>query len=69
MKTMKWIVVEDNVQSIQYVPVMVVDRDRTLSIERKPCAIFYSADEAMAHARKVRALLNVPSIKLFHWEK
>lgn len=60
---------EDNVQSDQYVPVMVVDRDRKLSLERKACTIFYSAEDAMAYARKLRDLLKVPSIKLFHWEK
>lgn len=66
---MKWIVVEDNVQTDQYVPVMIVDRDRTLSLERKRCSVFYSGEDAMAYARKLRDLLKVPSIKLFHWEK
>lgn len=66
---MKWIVVEENVHVNQYVPVMVVDRERKLNIERRPCAVFYSADEAMAYARKLRDALKVRSIKLFHWEK
>lgn len=65
---MKWIVVEDNVENSQYVAVMVVDQDRMLTLERKPCSVFYSSEEAMAHARKLRARFNVPGIKLFHWE-
>jgi hypothetical protein len=66
---MKWIVVEDNVQADQYVPVMVVDRERKLNMERRPCAVFYTADEAMAYARKLRDALKARSIKLFYWEK
>jgi len=59
---------EENVHVDQYVPVMVVDRNRKLNIERRASAVFYSAEEAMAYARKLRDTLKVRTIKLFHWE-
>lgn len=63
---MKWIVLEENPSQDQYIAVMVADENKTLRIEKKPCSIFKTSEEAMYRARQLRELYNVHSIKIFY---
>ncbi len=63
---MKWIVLEDDPTSDGYIAIRVVDEDKNLRIENKPCSIYKSSQEAMNRARQLREKFKVQSIKIFY---
>ncbi len=68
MKSMKWIVLEEDPRPDNYIVIMETEKDRKLQLEKKPCSIFSSCNEAMIRARELRSLYKVTNIRLFRQE-
>ncbi|MBY0434468.1 MAG: hypothetical protein K2U26_10195 [Cyclobacteriaceae bacterium] len=65
---MKWVVLEENPKPDNYIAVMVVNEERSLLLEKKPCSVFMQGEPAMERARMLRDQFKVRSIRVFHWE-
>lgn len=65
---MKWIVLEENPKPDLYIAVIAVDEERILKVERKPCSIFLTSDEALIRARQLQEFFKVKSIRIFYMD-
>ncbi|MFM7853441.1 MAG: hypothetical protein ACKO96_16355 [Flammeovirgaceae bacterium] len=63
---MKWIVIKEDPKPDQYIPVIVTDENKFLGIEKRPCYVFKTSEEAMNQARALRKEFNVTSIRIFY---
>ena len=68
MKSLKWIVLEEDPKPDNYIAIMETEMDRKLQLEKKNCSIFTSCNEAMIRARELRSLYKVTNIRLFRQE-
>ncbi len=65
---MKWIVLEENPKPDLYIAVIAVNEERILKVERKPCSIFLTREEALVRARALRDIFKVKNIRIFYME-
>ncbi len=66
MKTVKWIVLEDDPKPDNYIAIMVADETRILIAQRRPCSIYTNDKDAIERARQLRVLFGAKHIRVFH---
>jgi hypothetical protein len=62
---MKWIVLEENPKPDLYIAIIAVDDGRFVEVEKKPCSVFKTNEEALIRARELRSFFNVRNIRIF----
>jgi hypothetical protein len=65
---MKWIVLEDDLRTGDYIAVVATPEWRKLRLEDKPHRAFTNRSSAIAHASRLKEVIGAKAIRVFHQE-
>ena len=68
MKTVKWIVLEDDPKPDNYIAILVAEEARILKAQSRPCSIFNDDKQAIQRARQLQTTYGAKTIRIFYME-